>query len=148
MSFSRRSYPAHPIPAVGAFIVKNGKLLMIRRAYEPSAGKWSVPGGIIEVGESALDALRREVKEELGIEVKVIKLLDIYDCITKDEMGKIKYHYLIIGFLAHPISLEITPSSEVLEYSFFDRDEVERIKNITSSVKAIIEKHSEIFESG
>ena len=144
---SSRSYPSQPIPAVGAFIIRDGKILLIRRAYEPCAGKWSVPGGTIKLGETTIDALRREVFEELGVKLKSIKLLDIYDYISRDENGRIKYHYLIIDFLVNLESFEITPSSEILEYRFFTRDEALGLADLVSSVRVVMERHPEIFES-
>ena len=146
-AMSGKSYPSQPIPAVGAFIIRDGRILLIRRAYEPCAGKWSVPGGTIKLGETTIDALKREVFEELGVKLKSMKLLDIYDYISKDEDGKIKYHYVIIDFLANPESFEITPSSEILEYKFFTRDEALRMVDLVSSVRVVIKKHPEIFEN-
>ncbi|RLG09149.1 MAG: hypothetical protein DRN68_02250 [Thaumarchaeota archaeon] len=143
---SGRSYPSQPIPAVGAFIIRDGKILLIRRAYEPCAGKWSVPGGTIKLGETTIDALKREVFEELGVKLKSMKLLDIYDYISRDEDGKIKYHYVIIDFLVNPESFEIKPSSEILEYEFFARDEALKMVDLVSSVRVVIERHPEIFE--
>jgi len=143
---SSRSYPSQPIPAVGAFIITDGRILLIRRAYEPCAGKWSVPGGAIKLGETTIDALRREVFEELGVRPKSIRLLDIYDYISRDEDGRIKYHYVIIDFLVNLESFEITPSSEILEYRFFTRDEALRLADLVSSVRVVMERHPEIFE--
>ena len=143
---SSKSYPSQPIPAVGAFIIRDGRILLIRRAYEPCAGKWSVPGGTIKLGETAIDALRREVFEELGVRPKSIRLLDIYDYISMDEDGRIEYHYLIIDFLVNLESFEITPSSEILEYGFFTRDEALELADLVSSVRVVMEGHPEIFE--
>jgi len=143
---SSKSYPSQPIPAVGAFIIRDGRILLIRRAYEPCAGKWSVPGGTIKLGETAIDALRREVFEELGVRPKSIRLLDIYDYISMDEDGRIKYHYVIIDFLVNLESFEITPSSEILEYGFFTRDEALELADLVSSVRVVMERHPEIFE--
>jgi len=143
---SSKSYPSQPIPAVGAFIIRDGKILLIRRAYEPCAGKWSVPGGTIKLGETAIDALRREVFEELGVRPKSIRLLDIYDYISMDEDGRIKYHYVIIDFLVDLESFEITPSSEILEYGFFTMDEALELADLVSSVRVVMERHPEIFE--
>jgi len=144
---SDKSYPSQPIPAVGAFIVRDGEILLIRRAYEPCAGKWSIPGGIIELGETTIDALKREVFEELGVRLKSLKLLDVYDYISRDEDGKIRYHYVIIDFLVDLESFKITPSSEIVEYGFFTRDEMLSMPDLVPSVKAVIERHPEIFEN-
>jgi len=143
---SSKSYPSQPIPAVGAFIIRDGRILLIRRAYEPCAGKWSVPGGTIKLGETAIDALRREIFEELGVRPKSIRLLDIYDYISMDEDGRIKYHYVIIDFLVNLESFEITPSSEILEYGFFTRDEALGLADLVSSVRVVMERHPEIFK--
>ena len=143
---SGRSYPSQPIPAVGAFIIRNGKILLIRRAHEPCAGKWSVPGGTIKLGEATIDALRREVFEELGVRPKSIKLLDIYDYISRDENGRIKYHYLIIDFLVNLESFEIALSSEILEYGSLRGMRRLELADLVSSVKVVIERHPEIFE--
>jgi len=144
---SDKSYPSRPIPAVGAFIVRDGEVLLIRRAYEPCAGKWSIPGGAIELGETTIDALKREVFEELGVRLKSLKLLDVYDYISRDEDGKIRYHYVIIDFLVDLESFKITPSSEIVEYGFFTRDEMLSMPDLVPSVKAVIERHPEIFEN-
>jgi len=144
---SGKSYPSRPIPAVGAFIIKDGKILLIRRAYEPCAGKWSVPGGTIELGETTIDALRREVFEELDVKLKSVRLLDIYDYISRDEEGRIEYHYVIIDFLVNLESFRIRPSSEILEYGFFTRDEALRLPDLVPSVKVVIRRHPEIFKS-
>ena len=143
---SSKSYPSQPIPAVGAFIIRDGRILLLRRAYVPCAGKWSVPGGTIKLGETVIDALRREVFEELGVRPKSIRLLDIYDYISMDEDGRIKYHYVIIDFLVNLESFEITPSSEILEYGFFTRDEALELADLVSSVRVVMKRHPEIFE--
>ena len=143
---SSKSYPSQPIPAVGVFIIRDGRILLIRRAYEPCAGKWSIPGGTIKLGETTIDALRREVFEELGVRPKSIRLLDIYEYISMDEDGRIKYHYVIIDFLVDLESFEITPSSEILEYGFFTRDEALELADLVSSVRVVMERHPEIFE--
>lgn len=143
---SQRKYPRHPIPAVGAFIVHGGRILLVKRAFEPGAGKWSVPGGAIELGETAEEAVKREVKEELGIGLRDLKLLDIYDSISRDPLGRIKYHYVIIDFLARPSSLDIKPSGEILEYRWTKLDEVEEMETTPSVKKLVAKKAGELEE--
>ena len=141
-----RSYPSQPIPAVGASIVRDGKILLIRRAHEPCTGKWSVLGGTVKLDETTIDALRREVFEELGVRPKSMKLLDIYDYISRDENKRIKYHYLIIDFLVNLESFEIALSSEILEYGSLRGMRRLELADLVSSVKVVIERHPEIFE--
>lgn len=142
--FMGRMYPETPVPAVGAFILKDGKLLLVKRAYEPGAGKWSVPGGVIELGERTVDALHREILEEVGLRLKQVKLLDIYDAIFKDDEGKIRYHYVIIEFLAEPETIDVKLSDEALEYRWVRLEDVEQL-DLTYSVRYMIKKYWGLF---
>lgn len=142
--FMGRMYPETPIPAVGAFILKDGKLLLVKRAYEPGAGKWTVPGGAIELGEKTVEALRREILEEVGIRLKNVKLLDIYDAIFRDDEGRIRYHYVIIEFLAEPETMEVKLSDEALDYRWVNLEEVEYL-DLTYSVRYMIKKYWGLF---
>jgi ADP-ribose pyrophosphatase YjhB (NUDIX family) len=107
-----REYPANPIAAVGAIVFKGESVLLIKRAREPSAGQWSIPGGKIELGETLAGAAVREVEEETGIEIRVDKVVNSYDNIIRDESGDIKYHYLIVYYSADYVSGEPRLSPE------------------------------------
>ncbi|MCF8884529.1 MAG: NUDIX hydrolase [Aigarchaeota archaeon] len=137
-----REYPLYPIPSVGALIVHGERILIVKRASPPSVGKWSIPGGVIEIGETAEEAVRREVREEVGIDIYDAELLDVYDSITRDENGRVKYHYVIIEYLARPSSLEIKYSEEVLEYRWATLEEITTL-DITPSLREILKKHRE-----
>ena len=95
-----RAYPSRPIVAVGAIVVKAGKVLLVRRGREPSRGLWSVPGGAVKAGEGLREAVGREVKEECGIDVNVGEVVEVVDRIHTDRNGRVRYHYVIIDFLA------------------------------------------------
>ncbi|MEM3613618.1 MAG: NUDIX domain-containing protein, partial [Candidatus Bathyarchaeia archaeon] len=88
----RRFYPSQPVVGVGAIIICDGKILLEKRKGEPGRGKWSVPGGLVELGERAEDAVIREVKEETGLVVADPELIDVVDNIVRDENGEVKYH--------------------------------------------------------
>lgn len=109
---SNRWYPEAPIVAVGAVVFKEGKILTIKRLQEPNKGKWSIPGGRIELGETVYQAARREVKEECSIEVEIERVLDSVDNIIRDEGGHVKYHFVIIDLLARYVSGEIRAQSD------------------------------------
>jgi len=110
-----RWYPQAPIAAVGAVVFKDEKILTIKRGQEPSKGKWSIPGGRIELGETAYEAARREVREECSIEVEIERVLDAANNIIRDETGRIKYHFVIIDMLARYVSGEIKAQSDAEE---------------------------------
>jgi ADP-ribose pyrophosphatase YjhB (NUDIX family) len=88
----RREYPQGPIPASHAITFREGKVLLARRAHQPSKGHWSVPGGMIELGETIHEAARRELREECGVEVETNEVVDVVDSIVLDESGHIRFH--------------------------------------------------------
>jgi len=93
-------YPNRPLVGVGVVAIKDGRVLLIRRAKPPRAGRWSLPGGRQRLGETVRETARRELHEETGVEAEVTALLDVVDSITRDDEGAIAYHYTLIDFLA------------------------------------------------
>ena len=94
----KRLYPNQPIVGVGAVIVCNGRILLEKRESEPGRGKWTIPGGLVELGESAEQTVIREVREETNLEVEQPELIDVVNSVTTDENGKIKYHFVIVDY--------------------------------------------------
>jgi ADP-ribose pyrophosphatase YjhB (NUDIX family) len=111
----RREYPSRPLVGVGILIKKGEEYLLIKRASDPDKGLWAIPGGLVEVGEGIKDAAVREVQEETGLEVEVTELLDVIDKIDLDDTGRIKYHFVIVDFLAVPRGGVMKASSDALE---------------------------------
>jgi ADP-ribose pyrophosphatase YjhB (NUDIX family) len=109
----KRDYPEQPIIGVGAVIVEGGRALLVRRATEPLKGEWSVPGGMLELGEKLRDGVRREALEETGVGVEVGEVLDVFDSIFTDVQGRTQYHYVLIDYLCRPISGEARAGSDV-----------------------------------
>lgn len=118
-----REYPRNPIIGVGALVVKGGKILLVKRRNDPGRGLWSIPGGCQRVGESLEDAAIREVKEETGVSVKIVKLLEVRDYIVRDRWGEVKCHYVLIDFLAKPLGGELEPSSDVEDARWVSLDD-------------------------
>jgi len=112
---SHRLYPGRPIVGVGVLIKEDGRYLLVKRAAEPDAGLWSIPGGLIEVGEKAADAAAREALEETGLSVEIMNMLDVVDKIVRDDDGNVRYHFIIIDFHARPLSGEMRPMDDALD---------------------------------
>lgn len=98
-----REYPRYPLVGVGAIVIKNSEILLIRRGAEPNRGKWSIPGGMVEPGEDPDKAALRELQEETGIIGRVISLFGIYQYIERDKEGRVKYHFLLLDYLIEPL---------------------------------------------
>ena len=92
----RREYPERPVVGVGGVVIVEERTLLIRRGHPPLEGEWSIPGGTLEVGETLLDAVRRELLEETGIEVRVGELIEAFERIFPDGDGQPKCHFVIV----------------------------------------------------
>ncbi len=95
-----REYPARPLVGIGAVVLRPGAVLLVRRGKPPAAGAWSIPGGAQELGETAEDAARRELREETGLDVGELTLAAHVDSIHPDAQGRVQYHYTILDFAA------------------------------------------------
>jgi ADP-ribose pyrophosphatase YjhB (NUDIX family) len=122
-----REYPRQPVVGVGAVIIENGKILLVKRGNEPNKDMWSIPGGIVKVGESLIDALKREVEEEVGLKVEVRDVACVSEEII-EENGKIKFHYVIIDFFAEVVGGELRPNSDALDAKWVDLDDLDSIE--------------------
>ena len=120
----RREYPEAPIVAVGVVVKRGDEVLLVRRLNEPSKGRWSVPGGVVELGETIREAARREVQEECGLEVKPGEVVAVVDTIVRDEEGRVRFHYVIVDLLAEYLGGQLTPASEMSEARWVRREEL------------------------
>jgi ADP-ribose pyrophosphatase YjhB (NUDIX family) len=118
----RREFPDAPLVGVGAVIVDRGRVLLVRRGTEPLRGQWSLPGGLIEVGESLSDGLIREVREETGLTVKPVELIELLDRIHR-EGDRVRYHYVIADYLCEVIGGELSAASDADEVRWVERAE-------------------------
>lgn len=135
----KRKYPDAPLVGVGSVAVKDGRILVVKRAFEPGAGKWSIPGGLVEVGEKLSDACAREMLEETGLEIQVLELINVFDMIDRDESGKVRYHYVLADFLTKPIGGEETPSVEVSEMKWVTHEEAKALDLTRTARRALDE---------
>ena len=119
-----REYPDYPRVGVGAVILHEDKVLLVRRGQSPSFGKWSLPGGLVELGESTREAIAREVMEECGIGIRVVDVAGVLDRVVHDDAGRVRYHYVLVDYLAYPESLDVVAGSDAGDAQWFDIERV------------------------
>ncbi|MGH9602057.1 MAG: NUDIX hydrolase, partial [Terriglobales bacterium] len=99
----KRSYPSRPLVGVGAVICKDRRVVVVLRKSSPLAGQWSIPGGLVEVGERLHEAVAREAREETGLTVKVGERVEVFERILPDARGRIQYHFVLLDYLCRPV---------------------------------------------
>jgi 8-oxo-dGTP diphosphatase len=108
-----RTYPSRPIVGVGAVIFdRDGRVILVKRAHEPLKGRWSLPGGAVELGEPVRAAILREVREETGLEVSVGDVIDVVDHVAADEAGAVRHHFVIIDYVCRVESGEVAAGGD------------------------------------
>jgi ADP-ribose pyrophosphatase YjhB (NUDIX family) len=134
-----RQYPGQPIVGVGAVIMHDGKVVLVKRRFEPLAGQWSLPGGRLELGETLEAGLTREMLEETGLEIEVGPVVDVFDRILLDPERKVRYHYVLIDYLCRPTGGALNHGSDVAAAELVDPSELERYR-LTPKATSVIEK--------
>ncbi len=134
-----RRYPTRPLIGVGALIFQRGRILMAQRGKEPMKGSWSLPGGLVEVGESLGDAVRREVREETGLEVRPSGILEVFERIMRDAAGAPEYHYVLIDYICRVTGGSLRAGDDVSDVEWFRRRDLAGL-SITGGTLAVIEK--------
>ena len=119
-----REYPEAPLVGVGAVIVQDGRVLLIRRGQPPQLGEWSLPGGALECGETLWEATVREAREETGLVVETVDMLGVYERVIRSDDERVRYHYVLIDFLCRPIAGELKAGSDAADVRWFTRDEL------------------------
>ncbi len=119
-----REYPQTPFVGVGAVIVRDRRVLLIRRGQAPLLGEWSLPGGVLECGETLREAAAREAREETGLVVETAEMLGVYERIIRSDDGRVRYHYVLIDFLCRPVGGELQAGSDAAEVGWFTREEL------------------------
>ena len=134
-----REYPDRPAVGVGAVIVRDGRALIVRRGHEPRKGEWSLPGGLVHLGESLADAARREVREETGLEVELGPIIETFDRIHRDDAGRIRYHFVIVDFVCWSPGGDAVAGSDAEAVAWVTADEIDRY-GVNAHAKAVILK--------
>lgn len=117
-------YPAAPVVGVGGVVIDGERVLLVRRAHPPRQGEWSLPGGKVELGEALADAVRREVREETGLEVEVGPLVECFDRVHRDASGAVRYHFVIADFLCRQVGGTLRPGDDAADAAWASREEL------------------------
>lgn len=131
-------YPDMPRVAVGGVVVREGRVLLVRRGKEPALGEWAIPGGSVELGETLQQAVERELLEETGLKVEAGEVCHVFEAVKRDEDGRIQFHYVIIDLLADYVSGEPAPSGDASEAAWLPFTEMGNRRINTSTLELLI----------
>lgn len=145
-----REYPERPVVGVGGVVIEDGRALLIRRGAEPLRGEWSIPGGTLELGESLKEGVARELREETGLEVRVLDLIELFERIFPGEArpgiapeashaARPRFHYVIADYLCERLGGEARPGSDVTDVVWAREDELAAYK-LTETATRILRK--------
>lgn len=124
----KREFPEVPLVGVGAVIIEDARVLLVKRAHPPLQAQWSIPGGVLEVGELVRDAAIREAREETGLVVEPADLLGVYDRVLRNAEQRVQYHYVLIDFLCRRVGGQLQAASDAAEVRWFTREELPALK--------------------
>jgi 8-oxo-dGTP diphosphatase len=141
----QREFPELPLVGVGAIIIENSRVLLIKRAHPPLQAQWSIPGGVLEVGELVRDAAIREASEETGLIVEPADLLGVYDRVLRNPEQRVQYHYVLIDFLCRRVGGELQAASDAAEVRWFTREELPAL-NLAEDTLDVIRKGFDALE--
>ncbi len=143
---SPREYPERPVVGIGGVIIDQGRTLLIRRGSEPLLGEWSIPGGTLELGESLEEGVTRELREETGIEVRVLELIEVFDRVyLSDDSTDVevkrrpRFHFVVADYLCERISGEPHAGSDVTDVTFASEEELAQF-HLTETATRILKK--------
>jgi ADP-ribose pyrophosphatase YjhB (NUDIX family) len=124
----QREFPEVPLVGVGAIIIDDSRVLLVKRAHPPLQSEWSIPGGVLEVGELVREAAIREAREETGLTVEPSDLLGVYDRILRNPAQRVQYHYVLIDFLCRRVAGDLSAASDAAEVRWFSREELAALR--------------------
>ncbi len=134
-----RRYPSRPFLGVGALVFDGGNILLVERAKEPLKGYWSLPGGIVEVGEKLEDAIRREVREETSLEIEPLSMFEVFERIMPDTDGRPEYHYVLIDYLCRVVGGRLAAASDVSQTAWVAEQNLGEYR-LTEGTLAVMER--------
>jgi 8-oxo-dGTP diphosphatase len=141
----KRKFPDHPLVGVGGVVVRRGRVLLIRRGTEPLKGAWSIPGGLLELGEELAEGVRRELKEETGLEVEPLEVLTVFDRIFRDG-ARVRYHYVIVDYACRCKRGRLRPASDVLDARWVRRQDLPQY-HLSEKAASVIQQAFDFFDT-
>lgn len=139
----RREYPERPIVGVGGVLISDGRALLIKRGHPPLQGEWSIPGGTIELGETLIEGVERELLEETAIQVRVVDLIEVFERVFRDDNGRTQYHFVILDYLCEPVSGEARAGSDVTDVAWVQEADLDRY-SVTPTATRVIRRAFEM----
>jgi ADP-ribose pyrophosphatase YjhB (NUDIX family) len=135
-----RTYPQRPIAGVGAVVVAaDGRVLLVKRVNPPLAGRWSLPGGVVDVGETLKQAVAREVREETGLDVSVGPLVEVVERVLRDADGSVEYHYILLDYLCRPTGGTLGAATDAADVTWAAAGELSA-HGIAADTRRVIER--------
>jgi 8-oxo-dGTP diphosphatase len=134
---SRHEQPTRPVLGAAALVIHDGRVLLIRRGQAPDAGEWSIPGGGVELGEAIEDALRREVREETGLEIAVGDFLEIYQRVDRDADGAVRFHFVVLDYRCTVIGGALRAGDDAADAAWVDPADLDRYA-VADSIRRVI----------
>ena len=133
----RRQYPSHPLVGVGAIIIEQGRVALVKRGRAPLLGHWSIPGGMLELGESLRQGAEREAREETGLVVEAAEMLGVFERILPDQRQRTRYHYVLIDFLCQRVGGRLRASGDAADVGWFSPDQLEGLELAEDTARVI-----------
>jgi 8-oxo-dGTP diphosphatase len=134
---SSREYPDRPLVGVGGIVIRDGKVLLIRRGIAPSKDLWAIPGGMLKLGETLQEGAEREILEETGVTVKAGSPVYTFDFFERDGENRVKYHYVIVDMMADYICGEPRGADDALDARWLSADELKRLPVSNNTIKLL-----------
>jgi 8-oxo-dGTP diphosphatase len=134
----KREYPETPLVGVGAIIIEGARVVLVKRGHAPLLGKWSIPGGVLEIGETLRSAVVREALEETGLTIEPGELLGVFERVVPDAQGRMRYHYVLIDFLCRRVAGQLAAADDADEALWFSREELSALKLARETEEVIL----------